>query len=137
MGEENKSIGLIVEALTKKVDELNKRIAELEAKTNIVPDVFNFQMKFDQLVDETCKVISITREELLARRRTRHAVLGRQIISYIAVRHMAMATTEIARRINRDHSSIIHLKNTFSDYLDAEYEMETKYYQAVLNAISK
>jgi chromosomal replication initiation ATPase DnaA len=135
LGKENEGIGLVVEALTKKVEELTKKLAEIEQKTSVVPDLFNFQKKFDQLVEETCKALSISKEELLNKGRKRHYVLARQIIAYIAVHHMGMSTTEIGFRIKRDHSSVIHLKNSFMDILDMDYEMEKQYYRAVLNAI--
>jgi chromosomal replication initiation ATPase DnaA len=50
---------------------------------------------------------------------------------------MAMSVTEVAKKINRDHSSIIHSKNAYSDMLTMKYPEETGYYRDLMRYICR
>lgn len=125
-----------IEELKKQVEMLTKRVNDLEKKKTIVPNIYNLQNSYDKMLEATCKVLSISTDDFFGRKRNRSISLARHIVCYIGTYHMGLSTTELARRIKRDHSTVIHSRNAFRNFIDMNYDTEINYYSAVLNHIS-
>jgi len=124
-----------MENILKEIQSLRERIEKLEQRASVIPTTQNLRKKFDLLVQESCKALSVTQMDFYNAGKTRDVVLARHMVFYIATMHMGLAVTEVGRRVKKDHSTIIHGRNTFSDLLDTNKFGERDYYNSVMNAL--
>lgn len=87
----------------KKLSEKLKKIEELRRKTYL-----NGVYSFQRVLEMTCAVYCISEEQLLSARRFVKLVRARQQIIRIMREQRGTAYLELGRRLNRDHSTIIH-----------------------------
>lgn len=126
-----------MQELINEIENLKKRVEELEIRSSRLPDVHNLRSKFDDLVKNTCQAFSVTEEEFFSKGRCRRISNARHLVSYIAVNHMAMSVKDVGRRIKKDHSTVIHSRNEYQNYLDMKWPEETRYYNTVINSLMK
>lgn len=69
-----------------------------------VPEVMRWQV----IMAEVCQKHGITQQELVSSRRSQKLVAARNEASYRMSRETLMNLSAIARRLNRDHTTIIH-----------------------------
>ncbi|HSI81439.1 MAG TPA: chromosomal replication initiator protein DnaA, partial [Solirubrobacterales bacterium] len=62
----------------------------------------------EAIQDAVCSVLDVSREELLSARRTPRIARARQLAMYIAREQTSHSLTEIARRFDRDHTTVVH-----------------------------
>jgi len=127
-----------IESINNQIKELENRVKKMEDSMGVPPTITALRKRFDTMIDATCELTSITKDQLMDKKRgTRKIVTARQLICYVAYEHMAMSVTEVARKINRDHSSIIHSRNAYSDMLNLKYQEETMYYNSLMKYLCK
>ena len=63
-----------------------------------------------QIMREVCELAGVTRGELLGPWRTYHVSSVRQIIAWRMRRETLLSYTQIARLLDRDHTTIIYLE---------------------------
>jgi chromosomal replication initiation ATPase DnaA len=80
----------------------------------------NGKYAFQRVLDITCAVYGVTEEELLSSTRIQRFVRARQTIVTLMREQRGLSWFEIGRRLNRDHSTVIHCYNSCKK--DALYE---------------
>tara|TARA_R110001632_G_scaffold102278_4_gene210466 strand:+ start:3837 stop:4376 length:540 start_codon:yes stop_codon:yes gene_type:complete len=91
----------------------------------------------NEFLEDYCRLLGVTMEEITSKRRTRHLADCRAILGYILVERFHMPLTHAGKIINRHHSSIIHYKKlvpeaaqydpTFSSMLDKAIQLRKAY----------
>ena len=123
--------------LIQEIQNLKERVEKLENGAYKLPTLPTLSKKFDVLVQEACKALSISIPEFYNGGRTRNVSIARHLVCYIGTMHMGLATSDIGKRIGKDHSTIIHGRNNFSNLLETNMYKEKDYYEIVLNALLK
>lgn len=80
---------------------------------------------FQRVLDICCAVYGVSEEELLSPARTNRLVRVRQQIVRVLRERRGMSYLEMGRRLNRDHSTLIHAYNgalANAEALKEEYE---------------
>jgi chromosomal replication initiation ATPase DnaA len=127
-----------IELINNQIKELENRVKKMEDNMGVPPTISALRKRFDTMIEATCELTSVTKDQLMDKKRgTRKIVTARQLICFVACEHMAMSVTEVAKKINRDHSSIIHSKNAYSDMLTMKYPEETGYYRDLMRYICR
>jgi hypothetical protein len=63
---------------------------------------------FSLVATEACKFFELPRRELVGRRQTKGVTLARQTVMYLARQYTGLSMPEIGRRLNRDHTTVLH-----------------------------
>jgi chromosomal replication initiation ATPase DnaA len=86
---------------------------------------------WNQVIDNTCQVFAISREELMNRCRVRELVLARQLCFYILRNELNLTLVQIATLFKMHHSTIIHALTQAENYMNMpklyNYEIEMFY----------
>jgi chromosomal replication initiation ATPase DnaA len=90
-----------------KPPEVEKRLENIQLK-----QYFTGKYSFQRIIDVCCAVHGISEEELLSPCRSHKLVLVRRHVVTILVEKRGLSYLEIGRKLNRDHSTIIHAYNT-------------------------
>lgn len=72
----------------------------------------------ESIQEAVCSVLDIRRDELLSARRTPRIARARQLAMYIARDLTHHSLTEIARRFDRDHTTVVHAVRTVTARLE-------------------
>lgn len=69
---------------------------------------------FEQIAFTICRVLKVTRNELMSNRRNKRVVFARQAIMYWSMRLSKLSSPEIGRRLGGlDHTTILHGKEAY------------------------
>ena len=68
----------------------------------------------DKMIDVTCEVWGVEREDILKDKRKDRLVFARTTIAYSLFNVFKMSYSEIARSLNRSHASIINMIATYN-----------------------
>ena len=71
--------------------------------------------QYNRIRDRACRVFDVRISELLSDRRETNLVLARQFICYWAARLTPMSMPQIARKLNRDHTTVLHNKKVWRE----------------------
>jgi len=88
-----------------------RQIEELKSQIR-----FSFGMqhsKFDRIARRICTALRITKHDLMSMRRSRELVFARQAIVYWACRRTTLSLPQIGKRLDRDHTTILHGKRAY------------------------
>ena len=102
-----------------------KKLNLLEVKKHMIN---SFAHQLDIITDTVCFELNINVSDISAKTRKRHIVEARQIIAFICRKDFKMTFPYLAKKLNRDHSSIIHSVNVVSDLM----EYDRKYCEKVV-----
>lgn len=76
----------------------------------------NQALTIDDIIRVICTHYDVTEQQIKGRTRKREIVLPRQVIMYLADKHIRMPASRIGRCIgNRDHSTVIHSINLMTE----------------------
>ena len=124
-----------IKELENRLKEMDRKFKSLDGYFTSYPDIFELKNKYEQMVKIACEVVGIKPEQIKLRQRTQNLVLARQLICYIAVNHMGFPVTTVGQMIGRDHSTVIHSRNTFRDMLELNYPQETEAYKHTMHRL--
>lgn len=132
---------MIIEELNGRIDELE---AQLEHQTLLLDKIqkilsLHYETStdnLDELIEIVCLILDIRPSDLKGRERLQKYVSGRQAISYVGSQILRFTVSEIGSRLNRDHSTIIHNRNAFSDFLDMGYQKENQLYESIIKELN-
>jgi|GEM_PF-3599376 len=68
---------------------------------------------FDVVARRLCRVFGVSKADLISARRTHELVQCRQAVCYWASRRTGMSLSWIGRRLNRDHTTVLHSTNIY------------------------
>lgn len=87
----------------------------------------------EDIIEIVAKEFNITKEEIVSRSRKRIYVESRQVISYVLKRKYKITLASIGEYMGgRDHTSIIHYLQTFSNI----YETDSRYRNKCKNILT-
>jgi chromosomal replication initiation ATPase DnaA len=75
------------------------------------------------LMNIVCDVIGVPIKSLSSKSRKRELVVARHLISYFGVSVSAQTLTSIGAQMNKDHTTIIHGRETIKDLLEVGDEV--------------
>ena len=79
----------------------------------------NVKQKLDNLLSHVCKIQKIEPQMVLKRGRKQPVVIAKQLFCFLAYEKYGFYSTDVARYLNMDHSSILHNAKNFKNFLDA------------------
>lgn len=85
------------------------------------------EIEADTVMLKVCKHFDITVEQLRSKTRERTLIVARSYYIHILYEFMGVTLQRIADSINRDHSSIIHLRNKFNSDLNIYQDVRQPY----------
>jgi len=93
----------------------------------------NVPINEEDIIEMVAKEFNITKEEIISRSRKRIYVESRQIISYVLKTKYKITLASIGEYVGgRDHTSIIHYLQTFSNI----YETDSRYRNKCKNILT-
>lgn len=93
----------------------------------------------DYIIDIGCEYFKIERDTLLSKGRKEAVVYPRQCVIYVICLMTDMYLTDIAKMFNKNHSTIIHSRQTIQDYMDSNAYIsitETYCKEDIMNLLS-
>ena len=114
-------------------DTINKRI---EKRNNQIKEKLN-KLLYDKetlntIIDVVCERFNYTKYDILGHKRNRNVVIARQYIVQLALKMTGYTLTELGKKLNRDHSTIIYSRDVFEGLYKNEYK-----YRIVFDDIKK
>jgi len=119
--------------------QLQKLLKEIDMlKQEIINPVKlpTFDMDMGEIMKIVCSVTNVLTSDILSTKRHREIVTARALFCYICRNHSKKPFARIGIFINRDHSTIMHLNNNYTDYLKMELKEETYFYEQCINRIN-
>jgi len=80
-----------------------------------VPDIASLKTPLKVLVETLCADLDVTAEDIIGKVRKHHLVKARARICH-HLRERGYSLTDVARRMKRDHTTILYLLNTYDRY---------------------
>jgi chromosomal replication initiation ATPase DnaA len=79
----------------------------------------NVKQKLDNLFSHVCKIQKIDPALVIKPGRKGPVVVARQLFCFLAYEKYGFYSTDVAKYLNMDHSSILHNAKNFQNFLDA------------------
>ena len=79
---------------------------------NSLPDA-----DLDIILMEICDILNVSRKDILSTSRARDFVFARQLYCYAARQLTGYSLKAVGKKINRDHTTVIHSVNEVKDFL--------------------
>lgn len=87
----------------------------------------NQALTIDDVVRVICSHYDVTEQQIMGRTRKREIVLPRQVLMYLADKHIRMPASRIGRCVGgRDHSTVIHSLNLVSEKIKSDQEFSNE-----------
>jgi chromosomal replication initiation ATPase DnaA len=96
----------------------------------------NVDINLNVVLEAVSSATEIIPHDILAHNRQRHISIARHLFCFVAYTHYGYTLMAISRFLNKDHSTVIHSINTYQNYLDCNYKLETKYYAQTKGILS-
>ncbi len=80
-----------------------------------VPDIASLKTPLKVLVEALCNDLGVTADDVICKVRKAHFVKARARISHY-LREQGYSLNDVARRMKRDHTTILYLLNTYDRY---------------------
>lgn len=117
-----------ISALENEIKRLRNQIAK-----PFKPKMSNATMQ--EVLDAVCHSTGILPDEIISKCRKIEYVRARHLFCYVCARHLRLPLTKIGLFIERDHSSVIHARQQYQDFLDMGYQPEVSYYNHTIESL--
>lgn len=117
-----------ISALENEIQRLRNQIAK-----PFKPKMSNATMQ--EVLDAVCHATGILPDEIISKCRKIEYVRARHLFCYVCARHLRLPLTKIGLFIERDHSSVIHSRQQYQDFLDMGYQPEVSYYNHTIESL--
>lgn len=129
-----------VRYLESKVENIESKYQkEIERlKTMIINPIhkMNKNKELLEILQKVCDASGIMPHDILSKTRKREVVIARQLFCYLTMTYYNYTLVQVGRFLNRDHSTVIHSVNAYTDYLQMKYKNETAIYEDAKNLLS-
>lgn len=129
-----------VRYLESKVENIESKYQkEIERlKTMIINPIhkMNKNKELLEILQKVCDASGIMPHDILSKTRKREIVIARQLFCYITVKYFNYTLKNVGNFLNRDHSTVVHSVNAYTDYLQMKYKNETTIYEDAKNLLS-
>ena len=114
--------------------QLEQRIAHLELILGINKDRV---VTVQDIVNTVCEVYGVSLIEMKEKCRIRKLVEPRKMLCFLAHHYKAAGCTDIGKLLCRDHTSVIHLRESVRGLLDVKDEYTVNYFNKCKQIIEK
>lgn len=129
-----------VRYLESKVENIESKYQkEIERlKTMIINPIhkMNKNKELLEILQKVCDASGIMPHDILSKTRKREVVIARQLFCYLTMTYYNYTLVQVGRFLSRDHSTVIHSVNAYTDYLQMKYKNETAIYEDAKNLLS-
>lgn len=129
-----------VRYLESKVENIESKYQkEIERlKTMIINPIhkMNKNKELLEILQKVCDASGIMPHDILSKTRKREVVIARQLFCYLTMTYYNYTLVQVGRFLSRDHSTVIHSVNAYTDYLQMKYKMETAIYEDAKKLLS-
>lgn len=80
-------------------------------------------VNFDMIVETTAEFFKLNPDVIFSHSRSRSIADARQIVMYLCKKHTDLSNKGIGRRLNREHSTVLHGVKAVADRMDVEPEI--------------
>jgi chromosomal replication initiator protein len=94
--------------------------------------------EFDEgIIQQVCKRFEVTVKQMESKNRKREIVEPRQIVFYLLWRYSYSSLKTIGRYFNRDHTTVIHGRDTVQNLIDTDdvYRQEIQRFEETLTGL--
>lgn len=107
-------------------------------KTMIINPIhkMNKNKELLEILQKVCDASGIMPHDILSKTRKREVVIARQLFCYLTMTYYNYTLVQVGRFLSRDHSTVIHSVNAYTDYLQMKYKNETAIYEDAKNLLS-
>lgn len=107
-------------------------------KTMIINPIhkMNKNKELLEILQKVCDASGIMPHDILSKTRKREVVIARQLFCYLTMTYYNFTLVQVGRFLSRDHSTVIHSVNAYTDYLQMKYKNETAIYEDAKNLLS-
>lgn len=107
-------------------------------KTMIINPIhkMNKNKELLEILQKVCDASGIMPHDILSKTRKRDIVIARQLFCYLTMTYYNYTLVQVGRFLSRDHSTVIHSVNAYTDYLQMKYKNETAIYEDAKNLLS-
>lgn len=114
--------------IVKKIIGWEKELREVMGNKRVVLMAFKKAPQEDKvdikdLIKIVCDVVGVPKKEIDGKRRKREYVVARQLIAYFGMSVSAQTLSSIGAWINKDHTTVIHGRDTIKDLLEVGDEV--------------
>jgi chromosomal replication initiation ATPase DnaA len=96
----------------------------------------NKNKELTEILQKVCDASGIMPHDIISKNRKRKIVIVRQLFCYITVKYFNYKLKNVGNFLIRDHSTVIHSVNAYTDYLQMRYKNETAIYEDAKNLLS-
>jgi len=96
----------------------------------------NVDINLNVVLEAVCSATEVIPHDILAHNRQRPISTARHLFCFMANVHYHFTLTSIAKFLSKDHSTVIHSINTYQNFLDCNYKIESNYYAQCKNILS-
>ena len=96
----------------------------------------NKNKELTEILQKVCDASGIMPHDIISKNRKREIVIARQLFCYITIKYFNYTLKNVGNFLNRDHSTVIHSVNAYTDYLQMRYKNETAIYEDAKNLLS-
>lgn len=129
-----------VRNLENKIDLIERNYQkEIERLKQMIINPINKMNKNEDLVyilQRVCDASGIMPHDVLSKTKKREVVIARQLFCYITIKYFNYTLKTVGNFLIRDHSTVIHSVNAYTDYLQLKYKNETAIYEDAKNLLS-
>lgn len=129
-----------VRYLESKVENIESKYQkEIERLKTMIINPINKMNKNKELLEilqKVCDASGIMPHDILSKTRKREVVIARQLFCYLTMTYYNYTLVQVGRFLARDHSTVIHSVNAYTDYLQMKYKNETAIYEDAKNLLS-
>lgn len=80
----------------------------------------------DVIIETICKYFDISFNQLIEINRTRKRTYMRQLTMYFLEKYTDMTLKQIGKKLERDHSTVVHSKDLISGLIDVDDNIRTE-----------
>lgn len=98
----------------------------LDLARNVLANAVKYsprEINFDMVTEKVCEYYNIDRNQIYAKSRKREVADARQMIMYLAKKHVRMPLKSIGSRLNRTHATVLHGCRNIEERLPIEKQL--------------
>ena len=99
------------------IDEARETLKDMEFTSSV-------KVTADKILDNCCEYYSISKGDILGKKKTKEIVIPRQMCMYLITELLDMPLASIGEIFGRDHSTVMHARDKISDNIKKNKDME-------------
>lgn len=131
---------VIDERIRSVLQECEDKIKEITKNDSLSVLVFSkkieLKLSFDDVVEFVCNVTGERERDVMKKNRKKELVTARHLIIYYSFNYCSISKTEISRRLNQDHTTILSAIKKVDNFLESGDRIMCNYVNEINNIIN-